>query len=176
MTPEECKVIIPDSLKNKAEPIDMTGKNKYVLSVYAKMICVDYQNLKFAILNCQDTLSITDKRQFAMNGIPVDKINTKDQLLEYILTEVKKWVPVAQNQWGRKNRKVVDNLSRLIKKSLSMDSAKAKELLEEQDRIADLMKITGCTSEKELKDRLKSSKYSYEFIREFYMKYGKWPD
>ena len=70
---------------------------------------------------------------------------------------------------------MTNKLPKNILKSIRINPVRAKELIQEEERIADLRKISGL-NEYEVKEKLKSSNYRYEFIREFYMRYGRFPD
>ncbi len=103
----------------------MTGNNKYVLSVYSKWIL--YKDLKesrlhFILLKCQENLTIQDIRQLDNIGIPVSclKLTTKQEVLDYILNEVKEFVPYIQPKGIRRIPKAVQRISYHAKKIFSL--------------------------------------------------------
>ena len=101
----------------------MTGNCKLVQKVYAKhILCVTKPDqIVIMIANCGDILSRRDIMQLTNAGIPViqDNITTKKQLIDYILSEIKEYIPVAQGMHFRQLKKAAHNLcmsvDRLVK-------------------------------------------------------------
>ena len=97
----------------------MTGNNKYVLSVYSKWVLnqsLSESRLDTILMQCRETLHNRDIMQFSNIGVPVAylKLKTKQEVLDYILNEVRETIPVLQER--RKTQKAFNRLGRAITK------------------------------------------------------------
>lgn len=86
----------------------MTGSNKYVLSIYSRWMLgqqLTQSRLDLILQKCRDHLSNQDIRQLSNTGVPVAylKSQTKQEVLDHILNEVKEFIPILQDR--RKRRK-----------------------------------------------------------------------
>lgn len=101
----------------------MTGLNKYVLSIYSRWMLGQQLNeyrLDLILQQCRDHLSNQDIRQLSNTGVPVAylKLQTKQEVLNHILNEVKEFIPVLQDR--RKTQKAFNRLGRAILQSLKI--------------------------------------------------------
>ena len=101
----------------------MTGQNKYVLSVFAKIYRTDKKDLETVLLNCKDILTKQDFMQLQNASIPTHRLNlkTKEDVLNYILGEVKFYINQCKNINHPYNRerafnKLVASISNKFKK------------------------------------------------------------
>lgn len=94
----------------------MTGKNKYVLSIYAKMIMADASRLQTDLRMCHNVLSKYDIYRLLEYGIPVvsDGISTKEKVYEYIYNTVIEYAPYANKSILRRLFKATDMLQRTL--------------------------------------------------------------
>lgn len=103
----------------------MTGSNKYVLSIYSRWMTGQQLNksrLDLTLQQCQDHLSNQDIRQLINTGVPVAylKLQTKQEVLDHILNEVKEFIPIARNLNFRQSTKAINRLRKAMIKSIKI--------------------------------------------------------
>lgn len=101
----------------------MTGSNKYVLSIYSRWMLgqqLTQSRLDLILQQFRDHLSNQDIRQLSIAGVPVAylKLQTKQEVLDHILNEVKEFIPILQDR--RKTQKAFNRLGRAIFQSLKI--------------------------------------------------------
>lgn len=99
----------------------MTGQNEYVLSVFAKLMRINKENLTLVLIQCSEVLNKYDIRHLTNIGIPILYLNlkTKQQVLDYILNEVKECISTIQNHDFRKSQKEFRRLGRSVDKLIT---------------------------------------------------------
>lgn len=101
----------------------MTGSNKYVLSVYSKWVLnqsLSESRLDVILMQCQDKLKMQDIHQLVNIGVfsGYSRISTKQDVLDYILNEVRDIIPGLQER--RQMQKAFNRLGRAITKQVEL--------------------------------------------------------
>lgn len=94
----------------------MTGQNKYVCAVFSRYIVVDKKNELHDLLVRTPSGPLTNavRKRFVRLWIPIHHTTTKEQLCDYILSEVKSFVPFMQATYGRHRLKIYRRFVRLV--------------------------------------------------------------
>ncbi len=102
----------------------MTGENRFVLSIYSKLLGqpLGQSQLDIIIRNCKDKVTIQDFRQLTNLGIPIISMRlfTKQKVIEHIFKEVTEFIPIAGTLNFRQYKKAVNKLKKAIAKSLKI--------------------------------------------------------